>query len=147
MMLRALLVLCVLSSSAMAANEGSSSPSTCTITAQAGPILVKACDLYFSKHKDVVFVLWDSLPYRGALAAAGDGALTRTAQGLVEGPGVARYPAAAAFRVAVAEVTDRDAYGLPRWDTIKMLLRNSYTVDKKGRASLVQDQPKGGSGK
>lgn len=141
MLLRAFLALGLLASPAFADNEGSSSPSTCTVTAQAGPIVVKACDLYFSKHKDTVFVLWDALPYRGALAPIGDNALTRTAQGLVEGPGLARYPGVTSFRVAVAEVTDRDAYGLPRWDTIKILLRSIYSVDKKGHASLAPAVP------
>jgi hypothetical protein len=131
-MLRGILVLSLLLPAFLAAYEGSGATAS-TVTVQAGPIAVKTGDFFFKKRKDDIFILWDAFPYQNALAPFGPDALSLTAQGLVGGPGLARYPTATRFRVTVVEVKDRDSYGLPRWDTIKILLNLFYTVDKKKR--------------
>ena len=123
----------------LAAYEDYGFSRACTVTAQAGPIRVKVCDLYFEKQADGVFLMWDATSYQDLLAPYGPDSLSKSAQALVEGPGRADYPKAKRFKVAVIKVTDRDTYGMPRWDTIKFLLRLSYALDKKGRAVPVPE--------
>lgn len=123
--------LCLLHPRGLAAAESYGFSRDCTATAQAGPVRVKLCDLYFEKKAHGIFLMWDATTYQSSLPGPGD--LTRSAVALLQGPGRKDYPGARNFEMAVVQVTERDNYGMPRWDTIKILLRLTCVVNKHGR--------------
>lgn len=115
--------------------------SYCGITLSAGALEIRRCDLSFARQKDRVIVLFDVFPYKARLASKGENALEDLARSLAEGPAREKYPDARQYRVAIAEVAERDVYGLPRWDTLKMVLRRTFLTDKKGGLVLEPAEP------
>jgi hypothetical protein len=110
---------------------------SCTITAQAAGLEVRLCDLSFSSHqKDKATMLWDTASNKQALSALAPEALSTAAEALVRGQALLRYPKVKLVVALVVEATERDSYGLPRWDTMKILKRLEFVVSKDGKTSL-----------
>jgi hypothetical protein len=112
----------------------------CDATQAAGPLLLKQCDYSFAKQGDKVLILWDVTPYREQLKGKDADATAKVAAALVQGPALAKYPKVKEFKVAVAEVPERDNYGLPNWSSLKIVERFVFKADKKGK--LVQQTQK-----
>lgn len=111
----------------------------CSVSVTAGPLMVKQCDFSFAKQGDHVMLLWDVTPYKDELKGKEGNALLQAARGLVQGPAMAKYPKIKHFKVTVAEVPERDNYGLPQWSSLKVTDKFIFVVKKDG---LHQIAPK-----
>ncbi len=107
----------------------------CTSSAKLGPLTLKHCDVSFAKTPKYVTVMWDSMPYQTQLKFLSSTAIADIAQALALDWGAQRYPVAKVFRVVMVEVKERDSYGLPRWDQLKVLQRFEFKKSSKKQRS------------
>jgi hypothetical protein len=109
-----------------------------------GPISVnKKADIFATDKKDYVHVVMDLLPYKAAIATAGDSAKPAAlAQALVEKFLKVKYPKKNLYKIVLLEFLFRDSYGSPSWDKVNILAR--FEARRKGKAfelKAVKNEP------
>jgi hypothetical protein len=125
-----LAVLLILAPGLKAAPDSTSAQAS-TITVQICGLTVKQADINFTPKKDYIFTIFDLFPYRDQLAKTPVG-LPKLAQGLADGFLLSKFPDTKKAKIVLLEYPDRDDYGAPRWDTVKVLARFSANLEPKG---------------
>jgi len=134
-MMRGLLVFVLIFGSKMALAD-TIQPSAVTWTTQVLSLTVMKADILASKKQGYGHVLWDAFPVKEQLKAE-PLSLSAAAEALALGPGLAKMPEATRFKVDIVEFPERDDYGAPRWESIRVLAK--FEVSKVGRAWQVKD--------
>lgn len=101
------------------------------VMVSAGALRVSLDDAIFTQKKGYVHLLIDVFPNRAQVKSAHLANLSSTAEALVKSEGMKRFPKEKHFKVDVVEILERDEYGAPRWDQVKLL--ESYTAEVKGK--------------
>jgi hypothetical protein len=115
---------------------------SCSATVQAKDLSIRVCDFAFSKHdSEHVTLLWDSAPLQAQSLHLAPEAISFCAAAILRAEGLKRFPKAKSFKVVVAEVQDRDSYGLPQWSSMKIVKKIQFEVLKNGRLRLLPPAP------
>jgi hypothetical protein len=138
-MLRGIILFCLVLGSNPVLAAGSQAQQL-TWTTQVLDLTVMKADILASKKQGYGHVLWDAFPLREELKAK-PVSLSAAAQALALGPGLAKMPEATRFKIDIVEFPERDDYGAPRWESIKVL--GKFEVSKAGKAWLVKDSRAG----
>jgi hypothetical protein len=103
-----------------------------TDTVKLGSLSIKAADVSLTQKTTYVHVLFDAFPYRDDLQLDSPVPkhLEPVVKALVVGFVLKRLPATKLVKVDVVEFTERDEYGAPRWDTIKLLAKFEVKIQR-----------------
>jgi hypothetical protein len=105
-----------------------------TVTAeviQAGPLNVSLADVISTQKKGYVHVLIDVWPNAAKIAEGKLSSLSSTVEAILSRSMVKKFPKAKDFKIDVVELPERDEYGAPRWELIRLKERYTATVMKK----------------
>lgn len=119
-------------------------PQTAASTVKAAGLDVRTADFLVQGGPEQCVLLWDAYPSRKALGALAlrdhisVGQLRRAvASALVEGPVLAKCPAAAKVRIAIAEFPGRGPSGLLGPSGANVLERLEATITKAGKCVFL----------
>lgn len=111
------------------------------VTVTAGALQVCLDDAIFTQKKGYVHLMFDAFPYAAQIKAAHLTSLSSVAQALVEGEGLKKFTAEKHYKIDVVEVLERDEYGLPRWDQVK--LKEGFLGEVAGKKVTLVPKNKG----
>ena len=112
---------------------GHAAPISLTSTVKAGGMLIARADFIITDKKTYAHLLWDAYPCREQLKCQDqDKIFTLVVADLLAGPLAKKLPDALKAKVDIVEFTERDNYGLPKWDSVRKLQKMKATRDKKG---------------
>lgn len=96
---------------------------------------VKSSDWTFTPKDGYVHAILDLIPYKEAMAKSGL-KQEKLAQALLDGPLAEKYPDAVKVKLVLLEYPERDNYGAPRWDKVKVVAR--YEASKKKKSFVLK---------
>ena len=131
----------------MLATGGVRADVTATASVQAGPLTLNLKDVIFTQKKGYVHVLLDAWPYAAQISAQGLSSLSSVAEALLSTEGMKRFPKEKNFKLDVVELSQRDDYGAPRWELVKLKERYKASVGAKGLSFVVVPLDQEGSKK
>jgi hypothetical protein len=91
-------------------------------------------NLMMKQKKGYVYVLFDAFPYRDRLSGVD---LSRLAEVLLNEIVLKSYAKAEKIKLDVVEYSEKDSYGVPRFDTVK-ILGKFEAVLKNGKLTVTQ---------
>jgi len=112
---------------------GHAAPISLTSTVKAGGMLIAKADFIITDKKSYAHLLWDAFPYREQLKGQDQAKVFNlVVMDLLSGPLAKKLRGADKAKIDIVEFTERDNYGLPKWDSVKKLQKMTASRDKKG---------------
>jgi hypothetical protein len=118
------------------ANAAPSQYEPLTGTVQAGPRELSLDNISFTPAKDGVHILFDVYPYAAKIKALGLKSIKPVVDELLKVEAPKRFPSEKIFKLTVIELSQRDDYGVPRWD--KMRIKERFEGKLKGGEIVVR---------